>query len=398
MHPMAIRRTLCFSGTPGRTRSEPTNAQRWAETTRALPGERKPSAFGTPGRTRTCDRRLRRPLLYPTELRARKWMRGVAYDNYRASATNEAAQALWEIRVGSHSISVRSSAHSDPLSRALDAAIAGRRQALLDLLARGSNLPGTRINDALADAFALACRTRGPVADDVALALARLSADEAPGATALEFLPVCGLLALGARASVDEGVRARFVAELHVHADDLRFRLRDAVVQALARIGQAAGNALVVDVESWMDGYFHAAAVLRALALDAWLGTLQDAGAVVARLEQAFALAQDAPRAAARWPGHKELLLALEGTTPSIAARFGVPIFDMLARWSAAKDPVLRETIAKAIGSQKLKGRYRAEIDRVLRALEDTRPAPRNPDHDVGRTRDRSRKRRRGGG
>ena len=26
--------------------------------------------FGTPGRTRTCDPRLRRPLLYPAELRA----------------------------------------------------------------------------------------------------------------------------------------------------------------------------------------------------------------------------------------------------------------------------------------------------------------------------------------
>ena len=26
---------------------------------------------GTPGRTRTCDPRLRRPLLYPSELRAR---------------------------------------------------------------------------------------------------------------------------------------------------------------------------------------------------------------------------------------------------------------------------------------------------------------------------------------
>jgi hypothetical protein len=29
--------------------------------------------FGTPGRTRTCDPRLRRPLLYPAELRAHVW-------------------------------------------------------------------------------------------------------------------------------------------------------------------------------------------------------------------------------------------------------------------------------------------------------------------------------------
>ncbi len=33
-----------------------------------LPSNRDP---GTPGRTRTCNRRLRRPMLYPVELRAR---------------------------------------------------------------------------------------------------------------------------------------------------------------------------------------------------------------------------------------------------------------------------------------------------------------------------------------
>src|SRR5687768_12721769 len=31
----------------------------------------RPSGFGAPGRTRTCGLRLRRPTLYPTELRAR---------------------------------------------------------------------------------------------------------------------------------------------------------------------------------------------------------------------------------------------------------------------------------------------------------------------------------------
>ena len=36
-----------------------------------LPAElRPPSIIGAPGRTRTCDHRLRRPVLYPAELRA----------------------------------------------------------------------------------------------------------------------------------------------------------------------------------------------------------------------------------------------------------------------------------------------------------------------------------------
>lgn len=284
---------------------------------------------------------------------------------------------------------------SDPLAHALDVAIAGRRDALFALLARGSHLPGPRMNTSLADAFAHACRARGAPADAVALALARLSADEAPGATALEFLPVCGVYALGARAAAVESVRPAFVAELHAHADDLRFRLREAVIHALARVGSGAGDALVRDVATWMDGYFHAAAVVHALALDAWLGALHDVDSTVARLDDAFARLRTAPRAAARWPGHKELVLALERATPCIASRFGVPVFDMLARWSAVEDPVLREGIARIIGSRKLAGRYRSELDRVRLALDASRPAPRNPDHDVGPTRDRSRNRRR---
>jgi hypothetical protein len=253
------------------------------------------------------------------------------------------------------------------------------------------------MNVPLAEAFAVACRARGPRADPTALALVRLSANEAPGATALEFLPVCGLYAIGARASSDESVRAAFVAELHAHADDLRFRCREAVILALSRVGQVLGESLVGDVASWMDGYFHAAAVVQALALDPWLGTLHDPSPVVARFDEAFALLQAAPRSAARWPGHKELLLALERATPGVALRFGVPIFDMLARWSATPDPTLREAIAAMSSSRKLTGRHGPELDRVRRALEATRPAPRNPDHDVGPTRDRSRNRRRSG-
>jgi hypothetical protein len=288
-------------------------------------------------------------------------------------------------------------APTDSLSRALDEAIAGRRTALLDLLARGSRLPGTHANEALADAFAAACLARGPAADKVALALTRLSADEAPGATPLEFLPVCGVFTLGARAMADPSVRTAFVAELHAHADDLRFRVRDAVIAALARVGSASGDALVAEVAPWMDGYFHAAAVLSALAVDSWLTTLHDAAAVVARMDEAFTLAQDAPRAAARYPGRKALIDALAKTPAAAAARFGVPVFDMLVRWAPTRDPDLAAALEALMASRKLAGRFRPEVERVRQAVIAGTPAPRNPDHDVGPTRDRSGGRKRRG-
>jgi hypothetical protein len=282
----------------------------------------------------------------------------------------------------------------DTLARALDQAIAGRPEPLYDLLVRGSHLPGTRMNSALADAFAQLCRARGAPADPAILAMSHLSPDQAPGASGREFLPVCGLLALSARAAAD-GQRRGAIAELHAHADDLRFRVRDAVAVALARLGGAAGDALLEEVASWMDGYFHAAAVVRALGAEPWLGSLHDATNVTARLEDAFVLLRDAPRAAARWPGHKALVEALGENLPLVATRFGVPIFDMLTRWTESKDPLLRELVARAIAAPKLAGRFAPDVDRVRRALDASAPPVRNPDHDVGPTRNRGRTRRR---
>jgi hypothetical protein len=284
----------------------------------------------------------------------------------------------------------------DPLSRALDDAIAGRRAPLFELLSRGSRLPGPRANGALAEAFAQACRSRGTRADAVALAMARLSADEAPGATPLEFLPICGVVALAVRAASDEAIRSGFVAELHARADDLRFRVREAVVDGLARIGAVAGDGLVEETASWTDGYFHAAAVARALSREAWLAQLRDPEGAIRRLDEAFALARDAPRAAARYPGHKALLEALKEAPARAALRFGVPVFDMIDRWAAVKDPVLRELVENLLEDGKLAGRFRPELDRVRGTLAQAAPPVRNPDHDHGPSRDRSGARRRG--
>ncbi len=279
------------------------------------------------------------------------------------------------------------------LTEALDRSIAGDDAALFAMLARDSGLPGPHANLALAAAFAKACAQRGGPADAVALRMARLDANRAPGATALEFLPVCGVRALGARAAGDPGARAELVAVLHDAAADLRFRVRDAVPDALAQVGAAAGEALVKDAAAWMDGFFQAAAVLRALSLPAWLSTLHSAEEPTARLDEAFALAAHADRSAARYPGFKALLDALAVAPTFLAARFGVPVFDVLERWANEKNPALREVVAKSLEGKALAKRHGADVLRVRRALEASAPTRRDPRTDVGPTRRRGRKR-----
>jgi hypothetical protein len=288
----------------------------------------------------------------------------------------------------------RGDADREGLDRAVDAAILGDSRKLYALLARGSHLPGVRPNLDLAERFASVCAARGPAADALVTTLATLDPDEAPGATELEFLPMCGVVAAGARAAGDEAGLPRMLEVLDAGACDLRFRVRDAVPPALARVGAVRGESLLALLEPWMNRFFPAAAVLLAVIRLEWLSRLDDPRLPVTRLEEAFLLARNAERSAERYPGYKALVVALSTAPSELAARFGAPVFDLLVRMSDVKEPVLRDAIAKNLESKKLARRYGEDVTRVRRALEQTAPVPRDPRSNVGPTRRRGHKRR----
>ena len=278
------------------------------------------------------------------------------------------------------------------LSRAIDGAIRGKPGDLYALLARGSCLPGPRPNLELAERFAHACGERGASADALVEGIATLDADHAPGATELEFLPMCGVVAAGARGAADASSEPRMLAILLAAAEDLRWKVRDVVPAALARIGASRGEVLLEGIAPWMTGFFPAAAVLLAVARNEWLPRITTADLLLSRLDEAFALARDAERSAERYPGYKALVLAL-GTTPGVVAtRFGRPVFDRLVVWSSVKEPMLREAVAKSVEGARLGRRFADEVARVKKALEESAPVPRDPRTYVGPTRRRGRK------
>jgi hypothetical protein len=279
-----------------------------------------------------------------------------------------------------------------PLSRAVDTALRGDPGALYALLARGSGLPGVRPNLPLAERFAHECVTRGKLADGLLEGIATLDADHAPGATELEFLPMCGVVAAGARGAADPSCMPRMLRTLHVTSDDLRWRVREAVPPALARLGAVRGEALLDDVAPWMDGFFSAAAVLLASARNEWLSRIDNPDVLLVRLEEAFGLARDAGRSTERYPGYKALVLALTTCPGVIATRFGRPVFDRLVAWTTVKEPMLREAIAQSVEGTRLARRFADEVTRVKKALEASAPVPRDPKTYVGPTRRRGRK------
>jgi hypothetical protein len=112
-------------------------------------------------------------------------------------------------------------------------------------LLRESGLPGPRGNLELAQA----------VADEGDAALfdryRALTADLAPTGTAEEFLAFCGVLGLGRRLAEGD---LTVLPALRAHAQDPRWRLREAVAMALQRWGAVDMPALVGEMQAWARG------------------------------------------------------------------------------------------------------------------------------------------------
>lgn len=273
---------------------------------------------------------------------------------------------------------------SAELSSALERAVEGKPADLYRQLELQSGLPGPRVNMNLGIAFAHECARLGPKVDELTYAMANLPPDEARGASGKEFLSVCGVLAIGARAMLAKGSSALDLALslLEEKADDPRFRVRDAVPTALAMIGSRMKEQLADRAETWMDRYFQAAAAVRALADPRWLETFgYDAhGQPIHLLHLAFVLAHEAPRSAFRYPGHKALVEALGWTPKAVARRFPQQMFDRYAIWAEyVKVPELREAILKNLDDAQIKKPFRDEIKRVKDLIEVGKGPPRDP-------------------
>jgi hypothetical protein len=284
----------------------------------------------------------------------------------------------------------------DALVAAFEDALKGRPDRLYVQLGIQSGLPGTRMNVLLAQGFANECVARGKPADRLAMSMAQLSAEIAPGASEREFLPVCGVLAIASRAAhekKDFALQKKAVALLHEAAEDLRFRVREIVPIGLGRLGAVMGDTLVHELASWMDGFFHASAVLLAMTQPNFLPAIDDMDAVLARLDEAYALAKNAARSTSRYPGRKALVDALSVAPSQLATRFGVPVFDHLVTYANTEMPELREAIEKNLRSEKLASRYAPEIKRVRAALAASLPPPRDPTLAVQGMRSRGKKR-----
>jgi hypothetical protein len=287
------------------------------------------------------------------------------------------------------------------LAAAVDAAIAGRPADLYRRLELASGLPGPKMNLSLALDLASHGARLGAKVDPLAKAMAELPPDEARGASGKEFLSVCGVLIVGARAMTakNDAGRDEALALFEAKADDPRFRVREAIPIALAMLGSTMKEALAPRVAHWMDRYFQAAAVILALADPAWLETFppEHHEEALDLLHAAFLLAHEAPRSAARYPGHKALVEALTWVPGALAKRFGVRVFDRLGVWADyVSIPEMRDVILANLDDTQLKKPFRDEIASIKKRIEAGKKPPRDPTRIIQGMRGRGKKRGRG--
>jgi hypothetical protein len=195
-----------------------------------------------------------------------------------------------------------------------------------------SGLPGPRGNIELARAAA-----------DVRTApelrrWASLGADAAPTGGAREFLAFCGVVGLG-RLLAEGDATAH--AELRVHANDARWRVREAVAMALQRWGSQNFDGLAATMVDWANGsLLERRAAAAALCEPALLTNPARAGAALAVLEDATAGLAAADPAEQRTEEFKALRKGL-GYCWSVA----------VAAAPATGRPVFEAFVARAVAS-----------------------------------------------
>jgi hypothetical protein len=156
----------------------------------------------------------------------------------------------------------------------------------------------------------------------------------------------------------------------------------------------AAGDDLVLLLREWTDGYLSAAVALAALANRSWLDRTKSSRQLLARFDEAFSLAEEAPRADQRSQGFRTLVKTLSETPAVVMARFPDDTIAWLESRAATRNVDLRASIEQLVRKARARGHAVGELEGVEQQLDAAAKPRRDPKTYVGPTRRRGSRRR----
>jgi hypothetical protein len=249
-----------------------------------------------------------------------------------------------------------------------------------DALIRVSGTPGPRPNLELARAAGAEIARAGKAG----LALTEELLENKNG-----YLVRVGLMALAERASDPRDKTGAFET-LHDRADEIEKESRDAVIDALASVVVGRGDDVLPQFASMTDGFLHAFVALEALTVRTSLDRISHADELLARLSEAFDLADQSSRAAERAQGVRLLRQSLPDQIARIALRFPEAIA-WVEEHLTYERPETRDVMKEALAALRKRSLGDADIVRLTALFEDHAPKPRDPSRIVKGTRRRGR-------
>lgn len=245
--------------------------------------------------------------------------------------------------------------HGDAQLAAFKTALAGRPEALEQLLCRAAGWPGGKMNLKLAAAFGV--QVAEAKADVVPL-LVRFSDHDAATNTPQVFLPVAAVYGWAGLVRADRELETAWLRLCELGADG-RLPIRLAAVDALVALSALTGGAdrLLARAQSWFDiddrefRFGAAALALEVFGSDQVMSVLRDHEGLREYLSRVINEIADAPRAAERSETRRRALLSLPRALAVAASRMPG---DSAETWLTeecrrAKHPRVREALSNAI-------------------------------------------------
>ena len=209
----------------------------------------------------------------------------------------------------------------------------------------------------------------------------------------MEYLPMVGAYCQAAR-FVAGSNREAALAGMRALAEDTRHAVRDSVIRALLEISREASDDLVDLLGQWTDGYLSASVALATLATRSWLDRMKSPTALLARFDEAFSLAEGAPRSDQRSQGFRTLVKTLAESPAVVMARFPVETIVWLESRAATANVDLRGAVDDLVQRARARGHGIGELEGVEQQLDAGAKPRRDPKTYVGPTRKRGARRR----
>jgi hypothetical protein len=253
----------------------------------------------------------------------------------------------------------------------------GRREELRAFLQKNSGLPGPRGNLELAHSFATAAA--GIRLEewqwDFLMEMAETSIAKAPVNSPKEFLPFCGLLALGALYAngLPRPRRRAALAALKTGASDHRWRVREAVAQGLQLIGEKDPAALRQIVADWLPE----SSLLEKRAIAAGLAhppLLKDPDFALFSLETARVLLGGVSRLEEKGRKDESFKILRQGLGYAVSvfvAHSPAEGFPLLRKFAAVRDRDIAWIIRENLKKKRLTEPFGKDVEQVVLILEE---------------------------